>query len=858
MSECPRNNLKFILNKRYDQTFTMKWFANTPDKLSSIQPNNVRRYSTGTLKGISKIIDFSDSVDGENDQQFLKRFFRYKSGNSWSSQKPIEEISTIEVDYRLEFELEIIYYYAYNVDPTKYSLSNIFINSILVNGEYALSVVDAEALLDADNTEVILKPKDIYKVFRLDGFEITKQDTGNVDYKIFYRFTQNGGRTYTPFEPLTEDNIKTLKLDEMRFAEVEYLIQFKSSGGALMIYDIMLLGDFQNITANYIKTNRYGIKEECISYLLNNGACVSIGPSGNGGNGDGWTNSDSSMAYDDNDYTGLNLYGVETQGLSCYNAINDLTYNQDGQGVGEMWGVGGYGGDSSGLIGVGSCDTADYWNPYKIKDITGFYNMLATQMNGIFGWKVNYFITDPDGNGVDRYMHEYQLKHVEKVAPIKIIVPKNNFPDETIALNYFNLDLFDTFEINILKDEFKRAFGIEKRPSQDDIIHICVTNKLYYIKHTQAYKDIMNTSIHYKIILEKYEKRADINVRDEESKNILDSLQKNTDLEDLLGVEKRQEEKKVANKEQTFSLAYDTLRQKIYKNVDIINESIYNDSILISKNHYDLSKVDKKPAIDYNSVDLKLTKGENRSFIEWFNFKSSYDENKRLSKDTFKGYQIDDSRSYLLLNNFDDDNNLGYKIFAEKGFIFLQLNDKTYEFPVELNTDIWYGLLVNLNQRQEKLEFKLYKRNTDIGVIMFNNETYEKKELITYTDIDEAYDPDNTGYTYIDALSDGFLAVKNYETNLYGKLDSSKDKLSEIATLSIDIEPTEFEHNEHIKIEGSPIKITNIRILSDIVPENKESNILSQYIFGEEQHLIMADNCNREIKAIKHYHRRFD
>ena len=875
---CPlnsKNNLKFISIKRYDQTLSLKWIGNNPDKIASIKPDNVRKYYTGELKGISKLTSFIDDVDGENTKQYIKRFFRYRSGDAWSNHKPIEEINSIEVDYRLPFELELTYYYSYDIDPSKYNLTNMYINEIVIDGEYTLTIVDSEALVDAENPEVILRPKDIYKVFRLDGFEITKQDTGNVEYEIFYRFTQNGGRTFTPFEPLTQDNIKTLKLDELRFAQVEYLVKFNCTSGALIVYDIMLLGDFQNVTANYLKTNRYGLKQDCLSFMLNNGASNDL--ISQFASGDKWTNSDSTNAfpgdptntieYPDGStnnpfepvgYEGLNINSIETNGLSCYlSATNDII-NQGTNGVGGYWGVGGPGdGSLTGAFGGGSTGDQEYWNPYESDKIVAWQNLLANQMNSIFGWKVNYFITDPDGNGIDRYMHEYQLKHVVKVNQLKIIVPENNFPDETLKLNFFNLDLFDTLEINIMKDEFKRAFGIEKRPSQDDIIHICTTNKLYYIKHSQALRDVMNASIYYKIVLEKYEQRADININDEESKNILEQLTNNTTLDEILGIEKKQEENKVANKKQTYSLAYDRLRHKIYSGIKIEKYPLYNDNIKFASTYYDLSDRANKIAIDYTNIDQKLEKGNNRTFINWFNAKSSYDPDKHLSRETFNGYNIRQG-NYNLLSNYDENNRLGYRWFFEPEHIFFEINDQIFDLPYEILTDIWYGLMISLNQRQHKLTVELYRRKLDISIIMFNKNTYEKIELITDNDIYDAYDPDNTGYTYENAINDGFLPVKNTETNYYAKESIEYNDFTKISSLEFNISPYEFEHNETMKLYGSKIKYTNLRIFDNIIADDSKNNILNEAIINDEHHLIIYDNANREIKATTYWNKRFE
>lgn len=866
MSICPigvNNNLKFLLNKRFDQTFSMLWIGDNPDKVSYMSPNNVIKYSTGKVYGISKITDFTSDIEGENKYQSLKIFFLYKNGTEeWSKQRPIEELTGMEFDPNKFLVIQLVYMYAYDVSPKQYNLTNIYIKYIKIDGEYILNKVDANAILDKENPEVILQPKDIYKVFRLDGFEIIKQDTGDVDYEIFYRFSQNAGRTFTPFEPLTQDNIKTLRLDELRFAQVQYHIKFLSNTGALVIYDVMLLGDFQNVSANYLKTNRYGLRQECVSFLLNNGA-----ESGTGlyGGGNKWTNSNSSNAYptdytnvveypdgknnldgyENIDFKGVNINNIETKGLSCYIDYSQMNMDEY-QGVGGYWGVGG-----------DIADQGGFWNPYISDQIVSWQNVLANQMNSIFGWKVNYFLTDPDEKGIDRYMHEYQLHNVIKVSQLKIIVPQNNFPDETIQLNYFNLDLFDTLEINIIKDEFKRAFGIQRRPRQNDIIHICITNKLYFIKHIQAVRDVMNASIYYKAVLEKYEQRADIDIKDENSKEILEGLTKNTTIDEILGPEKQQEEKKIANKKQTFSLAYDKIRHRIYTGVKIENKKIYNDNVVLSDSYYDLSKRKNKIAIDYTTLDNKLEKGHNRTFMMWFNAKSKYDPTKHLSSDVFNGY-YPENISHSLLDNYDQNNKKGYRLLFEGDGLYFQINDKVYDLETDILTDVWYAFVVSLDQRQHKVKLRLYKRNMDIAVTLFNKETYDKKELLTYTDLDESYDPDNIDYKYENAVSEGYLPVLNTETNYYAKQSDDLDKLLLIDEKEFSIKPFEFEHTETVKIIGSEIRYTNLRVFDDSIKESLINSVLSEAIVRDEHHLVLFDNANREIKARTIYNRRFE
>jgi len=103
-------------------------------------------------------------------------------------------------------------------------------------------------------------------------------------------------------------------------------------------------------------------------------------------------------------------------------------------------------------------NTESMWNPYQFDKITEFANLLGNQVSNIFGWNVEYHLTNPDNYGIDKQIHEYTLKNIVDVKFLKVVVPDNKFPVETLLINQFNFDLFDTFEIHIMKDAFKKYF----------------------------------------------------------------------------------------------------------------------------------------------------------------------------------------------------------------------------------------------------------------------------------------------------------------------------------------------------------------------------------------------------------------
>jgi hypothetical protein len=788
--------LKPILNKRYDENFSIAWIGNTPEKLSFFDNNNILVLKNiDSIYGITKINNYDDTIEGISEKQYLKKFFKINNSkeNNWTEYLTLDELYNINIEPSLPFDIQIFYFFTYDDNPSINTPSNILIKYVDIQGTYKLQTTDSVALLTPENNNIILQTTDIYKVFSISDFQLIS-DGDPVNIK--YRFTQNNGRTYSDWENLTTDNISSVKIDDTRFVQFQYLLGLEKGNLQAVVYDIILIGDFQNISVNYLKTNRFGIKEECLVKMLKTDE--------------------------------VNLTDIETRGLSCYKDVyTDLTYNQD---------------------------RSNLFNPYKFNSILNFGNMLLNQMNNILGWNVSYLLRDPDGGGIDKYFHEQQLRNIIDMKDIKVFVDNNEFKSETILIDQLNLGMLDVLIVFITRDAFKEAFGIQKRPGVKDILYLCPVNRLFYVKHAQPYREIMGAFLYYKVVLEKYEKSTNTQFINKDAKNLIESLTKDTTIEELLTPTNKLEENRVANKLQTKSTAYDHIRLNINKNVKIINnDAIYCGNIDFIKNYYNINMTDNT-AVTYDKLDTSLTKGEDRTLITWFNIKEQYDENKSLTKKVFDSYNINNKLSYNLLYNYNNDLQSGYKYFIEKDNVYFKLNDKNYYLNTNIFKNIWYGVLINLQQRQNKLTISLIKRNSNIVIKFFNKNTYESKELTTLTDLNSAYDINDNTYTYANAISDGFLPVTNREET---KSSVSQQGFLIVKSISFDIDPVEFTHDEDIKILGSNILYANLRIFNDSVPETEYNNILKETTIENSANLLLADNCNKQLFATKFWNVNF-
>jgi hypothetical protein len=801
--------MQYILTKKFDGTFTMSWigFPVSTDEIST-QIRDVKTFTITPVKSIKTITSFNDIIRGENEKHYFKKYFSYsnvRSGVSYSESLPI---SAITMDY---CPLNLLYlnlsYYRIDTDTT--TIPQLSINSIVIEGTY--DIEETDEIIEVPDDGYILSPKDIYKVFKLTGFEIYGINTNNLIIK--YRFTQDGGRTYTKWEDLTTENISTIKLNPIRFAQVQYSIQKINNSITSKIYDIILLGDFQNINNNYLKTNRYGVRQDCSNKYPQWSGDTSATIPGSGNNAV-CLNSQTSYKGDGNVYN----YNRDwfTQGLSCYLTGNVIA-------------------NMSAQSNTPAANAGNY-DPYAAAEKIGnWYNYLANSMGKILGWTVDYHLTDPDGNGIDRYLHEYQLFNIVDVQKLKIIVPENTFPDNQVQINEYALDMMDTFTVYILKDEFHKAFGIEKRPAQKDVIFFCQANRFYRVRHAQVHRDIMYMGIYYNVVLEKYEKLANEQNLSQASKNLIDPLTQNNTIDSLFGFDMREDENKVTNKQlkpTTHEYYFTSFNPKL----TIIKKDIFNSlkGTKIADNYYNLSTL--KPgvsAVTYSLKDPTLNVSENRSFNLWFNFNNKYDSNKAIDESVFQSYNIKNNTYFEFLNNFDSSTQKGYKIGYANKQIILGINNLNYYLDVTgITTNIWYGLNINIDNRQRKISIDLFKRNYNYNITMFT----DKYKNVTL-------DSNNTtGITYYTMM--GYRPVKNTEIN-----ETLTDtNLKNVASIEYnDVELNSFNIDKTITIYASDIKLTNIRIFNDVIPNVSKSNILIQRVIQDSNYLILADNATREL-----------
>lgn len=719
--------------------FNISASASAPDAtpyLNEIDSEYILSFNN--LDNVSKFTKFTYDTLGMTDTRYLLQYYRLsRDGVKWTTwydlKKNIDNFPVIDPKDKLNIDIKWI-----RKGTNK-------IGSIRIL-EYSLEGVTSRATIDDGSTAVIaagetqiIKPPYIFKVFRIDDVEVISS-TGVPDGALKYRYSQDNARTWSNWEVLTKENIKTKRFTPVRFFQVEYSIE-NISGSQIRVQDINLIGNFQNVTLDSQKSNLYGIRECCQSNL--NGA------------------------YDSNG-----------------NFIPNTNLNSSSS--------------SSGAAGGGNCATpATYkpmtadqqallYNPYNQNTAVNLLNQLSNDAQLMFGHQVIYFATDPDKNGYDYSLHEYSLYNIVCKGDLRISVENNNFPDSQVVMNQFDLNLFSTMEVHVTKEQFKQIFGVQRRPSKEDFLYFCNLNRMYIVDHAQQFRSFNNSAVYYKLILKKYNQKANIQSDTTEIKNQMDMLTQNSTIDSLFGIEIAQDKASIANKDQFKPLTKDPIRLKYLAKID--KELIENASTVISKSHYDLSSVDfGTPGVEYFNLDPLLEVSDNIGFTIWF---------------SINNYILDEY--YNMFDYYDNQNSLGWSVNLTNDKMIVMLNNTQYDFDfgtgdvIELEEETWYCYVLNVDQRNRTMSQYIYKRNVE-------------------------FEDD---------------AVRLSSTVLK-KVHSNEQTIDPVNYQLEGIDPV---------ILGSDMKLTNVRLFLDIIPEDTHNKILNQYVIREDsKYLVFADNANTRI-----------
>ena len=341
-------------------------------------------------------------------------------------------------------------------------------------------------------------------------------------------------------------------------------------------------------------------------------------------------------------------------------------------------------------------------------------------VSDIFGHQVKYFRTEPDQRTKDVILMEYSLFHVADEQTIKILVPDNEFPQESsISYDMFGMD-FEEFEIHIVKKEFEEAFGYGKQPRNKDYMFIPIINKMYTVSSVSL-GDRFNAAISYwKLKLTKYSTSSAVET--DGFTELTDMIV--TGIDEVFGAEIKDVQEQVTKPEQyqTVSTSYrDGIRQFQSKDIKIVDYDLKNRWTVVSKNYYDLTQVDK------TNVALEYVKKSNLKATDDFALTAWISPQFETANNTEDYFVFGD---YVLSN--------GFRLLVSPFAFTVIINGIAYTYAHNMifAKDKWYAFILNASNTYRQLSLHVYAldANSNEGLPQLQNNDlipafHETKEL---------------------------------------------------------------------------------------------------------------------------------
>lgn len=522
------------------------------------------------------------------------------------------------------------------------------------------------------------------------------------------------------------------------------------------------------------------------------------------------------------------------------------------------------------------------FKPYQVNPAISLYKNLSYTVNQMFGHDVMYARAVPMAIGRDVTLHEWTLYDVDDPKCIKLLVPKNEFPDNKILFNPMGLDFEMPFEVHIVKDYYEELFGIGTGPQKRDIIYFPLTNRIYEIESSYLFKDIMQKEVYWKVNLQKYAPKSN-RYEPQDLREQLDTL--SWDTEERFGEQVKLEAVKTTDPQQydpkIGSADYDPSRADIDDKLTISQLKLPNYSNILSESQYDLRSIydyalgnNQPVAIQYRA-EVQFPTGVDRSLCMWF---KELKPATIIPKDTVKGYLTKGSAGPLTTP-------VTYMITAKRNYAV-----GSYIKISRFNGITLYGDIQNISTVSNGYVYTINVKNEIIDYL----DTYYTNWASSFT---------NTGYTAEltneQVLFNGYSNGQGWKVSIFASryiifTDSAKDTINILQTnlvedywyaifinisnfyrqLTIDlwvrkwndqspqpIATTDLENiysnttpnfnpidrsNPGVRysLTASNIAMTNIRLFDKIETEQtKQSIILNETIVQDAQFAIIIDNA---------------
>jgi hypothetical protein len=159
-------------------------------------------------------------------------------------------------------------------------IKTVYLDSLYLVGEKVEDTTDSLFSLSRIGERVVLTPPFLMKVFKITGFQLSVSglsDSRTLD--IQFRYSSNR-KKWSKWEVLTHENITTIRIDKLSFFYIEVAFTRTGTdeccGSLISINDLIFEGDIQNVTADYQKINKFGLRSDCDYCECSGDECADI------------------------------------------------------------------------------------------------------------------------------------------------------------------------------------------------------------------------------------------------------------------------------------------------------------------------------------------------------------------------------------------------------------------------------------------------------------------------------------------------------------------------------------------------------------------------------------------------------
>jgi len=508
-------------------------------------------------------------------------------------------------------------------------------------------------------------------------------------------------------------------------------------------------------------------------------------------------------------------------------------------------------------------------NVNKLASAVQNYNLLNSAVNQLIGYEARWFRALPQQRSKDVIFLEYTLSNVEDCPiDIKVIVPSGMPPDSKYNFDLMGLEYEVPFEVQIDKKYWESLAGMGTAPQKKDIVYFPISNKIFEVESCYLFRGFMEQETTWKLNLKKYSPEASR----KESVGLHETIDKYTvSVEEVFGGAIADDIKKLVD-DQQMSQFSGTSKDK-YKYFDAslrtIPSAINMYGTVVAHSFYDMQTSEVFNAINYNVTDIIHT-NDDRSIIAWISPRTIPDIHKEYNVTSItENLYIDPSTIFtsnydIVINSLKRFNIEDTLVIFRPGALNLYAKIVSIsENPLVYHCEIDAFVLEDLQTiRANWASLPNYKAMVKFPINLIDGINQLEEHNFSANIYANQYIKVNYGaQTYISKLTNKLLDNKwygivinigntweQYSINVWEKhTNDANAKLQRIFNETMTFYPEEVTVYNFV-VNKSPAYLTNLKIYTSTIEDEKQSNDLLSYFTPNADQIVLADNADSILR----------